>query len=139
MPNGGLIGKESHIRKVASAVTTSFSTSGSLTSSGALRADILVVAGGGGAAKGGGGAGGFQNLTSQVMPGEDISITVGAGGTGIANGAQSGNSTGGHASSIGSLYISTGGGGGAGAAFLGLPNNRCISTINHLQLLLFTN
>ena len=45
MANGGLLGKEAHIKKVASAVTTSFTASGGLSSTGALLADVLVVAG----------------------------------------------------------------------------------------------
>ena len=41
MANGGLLGKEAHIQKVASAVTTSFTASSALTSTGALLADVL--------------------------------------------------------------------------------------------------
>ena len=81
--NGGLIGKETHIKKVASNVTTTFNSSGILNSAGALKADLLIVAGGGGGGVSGGGAGGMRNLTSQTLPGGDLSITVGAGGTGI--------------------------------------------------------
>ena len=118
--NGGLIGKETHIKKVASNVTTTFNSSGILNSAGALKADLLIVAGGGGGGVSGGGAGGMRNLTSQTLPGGDLSITVGAGGTGIVSRQTSiptGSSLGGNSSTIASptatLYLATGGGGGA--------------------------
>ena len=118
--NGGLIGKETHIKKVASNVTTTFNSSGILNSAGALKADLLIVAGGGGGGVSGGGAGCMRNLTSQTLPGGDLSITVGAGGTGIKSRSvaiPTGSSLGGNSSTIASptatLYLATGGGGGA--------------------------
>ena len=64
--NGGLIGKETHIKKVASNVTTTFNSSGILNSAGALKADLLVVAGGGG------GAGMWGEQNTATIPSRDF-------------------------------------------------------------------
>ena len=111
-----------------------FTSSGTFTvscagnSSGSNTVSYMVVAGGGGAAKGGGGAGGYRESKSSFdsytsFPGassgglsvsaQAYPVTVGAGGNGAPDGAQSSNSTGG-AASVFSTVTSTGGGGGAG-------------------------
>ena len=80
-------------------------SSGILNSAGALKADLLeIVAGGGGGEVSGGGAGGMRNLTSQTLPGGDLNIAVGAGGTGIVSRQTSitGSSLGGNSSTIAS-------------------------------------
>ena len=81
--------------------------------------EYLVVAGGGGAAKGGGGAGGYLSSSLSSIPsGSTITITVGAGGTGIVSDTSAGNTANqGGSSSLASSEFSTvaaiGGGGGA--------------------------
>ena len=83
--NGGIIGKR-NITSGGGNVVNTFTASGvhSVQPS-TTEVDLLVIAGGGGggAQGGGGGAGGFQNLTDQqVVPGDQIAVTVGAGGVG---------------------------------------------------------
>ena len=81
--------------------------------------EYLVVAGGGGAAKGGGGAGGYLSSSLSSIPsGSTITVTVGAGGTGIVSDTSAGNTANqGGSSSLASSEFSTvaaiGGGGGA--------------------------
>ena len=81
--------------------------------------EYLVVAGGGGAAKGGGGAGGYLSSSlSSITSGSTITVTVGAGGTGIVSDTSAGNTANqGGSSSLASSEFSTvaaiGGGGGA--------------------------
>lgn len=58
-------------------------------------------AGGGGAAGGGGGAGGYSKAIFLVVPGETLVLTVGAGGDGVLNGANSNATDGGTSSVIG--------------------------------------
>ena len=95
--------------------------SGSLPS---YTASYLIVAGGGsGGRSGGGGAGGLLSNTTTLTPGTTYSFVIGAGGTAIANGANStafsltaiGGGAGGVADSNGSAGGS-GGGGDASAA-----------------------
>ena len=111
-----------------------FTSSGTFTVSnagndiGSNTVSYMVIAGGGGGAKGGGGAGGYRESKSSFdsytsppiassggipVSAQAYPITVGAGGNGAPNGAQSQASTGG-AASVFSTVTSTGGGGGAG-------------------------
>jgi hypothetical protein len=73
-----------------------FTSSGTLTITGAsITADILIVGGGGGGGTsganycGGGGAGGLIQVASSVITGNTYTITVGAGGATNSNGANS--------------------------------------------------
>tara|TARA_B100001115_G_C15844784_1_gene425008 strand:+ start:1707 stop:4376 length:2670 start_codon:yes stop_codon:yes gene_type:complete len=80
--------------------------------------EYLIVAGGGGAAKGGGGAGGYLSSSlSNILSGSTITVTVGAGGTGIQGSGQGTTANQGGSSSLASSEFSTivaiGGGGGA--------------------------
>ena len=80
--------------------------------------EYLVIAGGGGAAKGGGGAGGYLSSSlSSIESGSTITVTVGAGGTGIQATGQGNTANQGGSSSLASSEFSTiaavGGGGGA--------------------------
>jgi hypothetical protein len=82
-----------------------------------ISADVLVVAGGGGGGGNtgaGGGAGGLLAFTSQSLTsGTNNTVTVGAGGAGIANTTANGNrATNGGDSQFGSLTLVKGGGGG---------------------------
>lgn len=80
-----------------------FNASGTFTTTttGAVRA-LVIAGGGGGGGTGGGGAGGYQEKGVVTTP-QTYAITVGAGGTAAALGANS---------SIGSALVSTGGGSG---------------------------
>jgi hypothetical protein len=95
-----------------------FLTSGTTTfSTNAGSIDWLVVAGGGGGAGqmgAGGGAGGFRTGANYSIPAGTHTITVGAGGAGGPSPASNGNGVNGGNSSIGSLIVSTGGGGASG-------------------------
>lgn len=76
--------------------------------------EYLVVAGGGGGGGlyGGGGAGGYREGTlTQVEPGVNFNVTVGAGGTGVTGYSQRGGNGG---NSTFHTISSSGGGGGAG-------------------------
>jgi hypothetical protein len=111
-----------------------FNSSGTFTVSNAGNAagsntvSYMIIAGGGGGGKGGGGAGGYRESKSSFdsyssppiassgglsVSAQAYPITVGAGGNGAPNGAQSQAATGGEAS-VFSTVTSTGGGGGAG-------------------------
>jgi hypothetical protein len=78
--------------------------------------DYLVVAGGGagggGYQSGGGGAGGMLTGTESITTGEVYTITVGAGGTGVAGGTGNSGSNSSLAGTGISTITSTGGGGG---------------------------
>ena len=70
--------------------------------------EYLVVAGGGGAAKGGGGAGGYLSSSlSQIESGSTITVTVGAGGTGIQATGQGNTANQGGSSSLASSDFTT--------------------------------
>ena len=94
--NGGFIGIAVPMVK-ATGSTTTFNSSGTLTATGTLLADVLIVAGGGGGGdnagepmgNGGGGGGGFRNLTNQPIPGSNIPVVVGAGGGRFSSGSNS--------------------------------------------------
>lgn len=77
-----------------------------------LTADILVVAGGGGTSwllSAGGGAGGVSAFASQSLTAQPYTITVGAGGAGLAS-ASIGRGSDGSNSQFGSLTAAVGGG-----------------------------
>ena len=85
--------------------------------------EYLVIAGGGGAAKGGGGAGGYLSSSLlNIESGSTITVTVGAGGTGIQGSGQGNTANQGGSSSLASSEFSTiatvGGGGGAIARYI---------------------
>ena len=93
-----------------------FLSNGTFTPQVALSADILCVAGGGAGGTsygGGGGAGGVIYFAGQSLTsGTNSTVTVGAGGTGLVSGTQTGNN--GNNSSFASLAAAIGGGGGGG-------------------------
>ena len=93
-----------------------FTGNGTFTPSTNLTADVLCVAGGaaGGISYGGGGgAGGVIYFTNQSLTsGAGSTIVVGAGGTGLVSGTQTGNN--GNDSYFASLTHAVGGGGGSG-------------------------
>lgn len=94
-----------------------YTASGTLTTTKAGFADILIVAGGGGGGNvgGGGGAGGHLLITNAYLPVGTLTVTVGAGGAGaLANGGYNAGQNG-NASRLGSYY-SPGGGAGSGQA-----------------------
>ena len=99
-----------------------FTANGTLAvTNGAITADILVVAGGGGASGGGGtssggGAGGLLGFSSQTLSTNSYSITVGAGGAGVANGSNSQFSSLTAAVGGGAGQVSGGGNGNAGGS-----------------------
>ena len=89
-----------------------FTSSGSITFAQSVTAGILVVAGGGGggAFQAGGGGGGGVIINTVTIPAGTYTITVGNGGSGgVFDSSRGGN---GGNSSIGSLYVAIGGGGG---------------------------
>ena len=89
-----------------------FTSSGSITFAQSVTAGILVVAGGGGggAFQAGGGGGGGVIINTVTIPAGTYTITVGTGGSGgVFDSSRGGN---GGNSSIGSLYVAIGGGGG---------------------------
>ena len=95
-----------------------FTASGTITVTTAGFADIVVVAGGGSggsssvsnSAAGGGGAGGNLQITNAYLPAGTLTVTIGAGGAGVAT---SGTGKSGITTRIGS-YFSPGGGDGGG-------------------------
>ena len=90
-----------------------FPYSGTFTPTTAISADVLCIAGGGaGGPAGGGGAGGVLYSASQSLSTAQT-ITIGAGGAGVAGGYPSSAGNNGGNSSCGSL-TATGGGGGGG-------------------------
>jgi len=96
-----------------------FLSNGTFTPQTALSADVLVVAGGGAGGNsygGGGGAGGVIYFAGQSLTsGAGSTVTVGAGGSGIASGT-SGSGNNGNNSTFASLAAAIGGGGGGGNA-----------------------
>jgi len=127
--NGGIVGVDNPVLPGATALTTTFNSTGTFTAqAGTTEVEYLVVAGGGGGGGsangnygGGGGAGGFRTATGySVTGGSSIPVTVGAAGTGgaAANG-ESGKGSKGSNSAFGSIS-STGGGYGGGGG--GAPN-----------------
>lgn len=92
-----------------------FGATGTFTPTQSITADILVVAGGGGSnanSGSGGGAGGLLAFTSQSLTATGYTCTVGAGGNGLNDSAQSDNR--GSDSQFGALTLVKGGGGGIG-------------------------
>ncbi len=91
-----------------------FTSSGTLNCPSTKTIDALVVAGGGGGggdAAGGGGGGGVKYQTGVTIPSGNITITVGAGGTGgVGSSPLITASTNGGNSSVGSYVSATGGG-----------------------------
>jgi len=61
-----------------------FNSSGSFTLNANLNVDVLVVGGGGGGSTGGGGAGQVVYQTNQIFNSGNYTITIGAGGAGVA-------------------------------------------------------
>ena len=94
--NGGFIGIAVPMVN-ATASTTTFNSSGTLTATGAKLADVLVVAGGGGGGdnsgpaygNGGGGGGGFRNFCISVSADTAYGVVVGAGGSRFGSGSNS--------------------------------------------------
>ena len=95
--NGGIVGVDNVIVPGATALTSTFNSTGTFTAqAGTTEVEYLVIAGaggGGGSANGnyggGGGAGGFRTATGlSVTGGSSIPVTVGAAGAGgpAANG-----------------------------------------------------
>ena len=107
-------------------VVTSFTTVGTTTwtvPAGITTLQVLVVGGGGGGGRGRGGGGGgggafVQNANLAVTPGQQISVTVGAGGAG---GTSTVGATAGGQSAFGATTAAGGGGGGnfSGGAIAG--------------------
>jgi len=98
-----------------------FPSTGAFVPTVGLTADVLAVAGGGAGSApsgwygGGGGAGGLLGLSNQYFsPNLTQTVTVGAGGTGVAAGS-SGAGTNGVNSQVGSLTAAVGGGTGGAA------------------------
>ena len=92
--NGGVIGVKNKTSRGGNTITTMKASGNFQVQPGTNEVDILVVGGGGGGGNtpgeqgGGGGAGGFRNFTNQaVSPGSTIPVTIGAGGSGAAAGA----------------------------------------------------
>ena len=139
--NVGDLEKKLYVTATGGTITTSgnfkihtFTGDGTFTvtdagnSAGSNTVSYMVIAGGGGGAKGGGGAGGYRESESSFdsytqspvassgglsVSAQAYPVTVGAGGAGAPDGAQS-SSSGGGAASVFSTVTSTGGGGGAG-------------------------
>jgi prepilin-type N-terminal cleavage/methylation domain-containing protein len=87
-----------------------FTTSGTLTVTTPVTADVLVVGGGGGGSSGGGGAGGFLSGTETLSG--NMTVTVGIGGSGSNSGWNGAKGVSGLNSSFGARVASGGGGGG---------------------------
>jgi hypothetical protein len=89
--NGGIVGVDNPVLPGATALTTTFNSTGTFTAqAGTTEVEYLVVAGGGGGggstSGGGGGAGGFRTATGNPVSGNSpYPITVGAGGAGGAH------------------------------------------------------
>jgi hypothetical protein len=119
--NGGIVGVDNVIVPGATALTSTFNSTGTFTAqAGTTEVEYLVIAGAGGGG-GGGGAGGFRTATGlSVTGGSSIPVTVGAAGAGgpAANGESGKGSKG--SNSVFSSITSTGGGYGGGGG--GLPN-----------------
>jgi len=90
-----------------------FTSSGTFAALTTLTADVLVIAGGGGASGGasyaGGGAGGLLGFSSQSISTGSYTVTIGAGGAGVNNGANA--ATSGNNSTFQGLTAAVGGGG----------------------------
>lgn len=116
-----------------------FTSSGTFTvPAGVTRVKVTVIGGGGGAgynstyASGGGGSGGRSvGVVTGLTQGQQITVTVGAGGTSPGT---AGNGTGGGTSSFGSYITATGGGGGTGGTGTanagGAPGTSSGGTVN---------
>ncbi len=109
----------------------SFTSNGTFTvSDGSLTVDYLVVGGGGAGGSdrgGGGGAGRFLSASAVTLSAGSYTITVGAGGTGVAVTAAGGNGVKGNSGSSSSIagsgfttVTAAGGGGGGGCAAGGI-------------------
>lgn len=101
-----------------------FTASGTFTvPTGVAWIEVEVLGGGGsgggvgatGSAAGGGGAGGYSKVFANVVPGTEITVTVGAGGAAAGSGGGNPGGT----SSFGSINSATGGQGGGGAGAQG--------------------
>jgi len=125
--NGGIIGVDNPVLPGATALTTTFNSTGTFTAqAGTTEVEYLVVAGGGGGggnsnvnSGGGGGAGGFRTATGySVTGGSSIPVTVGGGGAaGSQANGEAGKGVKGSNSAFGSISSTGGGyGGGGGAA-----------------------
>ena len=89
--NGGIVGVDNPVLPGATALATTFNSTGTFTAqAGTTEVEYLVVAGGGGGggnanadSGGAGGAGGFRTATGySVTGGSSIPVTVGGGGAG---------------------------------------------------------
>ena len=145
MANGGIIGP-TKVVNTPQTRTETFTSSGTFqkTNCTSTIPEVMVVAGGGGASStqpvgnstGGGGGVGYRTATCLAMSTAAQTITVGAGGAGVAVSGPPGDGLQGNPgndSSIGTLLISTGGGasgGSSGPLRPGSPglNSSCCST-----------
>lgn len=113
-----------------------FTSSGTFTvPDGVTAVKVTVIGGGGGgggnfaghdvAAKSGAGGGQAIKWVSDLTPGSNVSVTIGAGGGGGASGAGGAPTNGGSggASSFGSHCSATGGGGGSASSYYGTPSS----------------
>jgi len=101
-----------------------FGSTGTFTPLAGLTADVLLVAGGGAGNDGGGGAGGVAYYAAQSLSATGYTCTVGAGGSGAANGANTGftgltSAIGGGKGGIYNAVAAGNGGSGGGAARVG--------------------
>ena len=128
MANGGIIGPINE--PTVEDLTTHFSSSGTFVAKKTQNVKLLVVAGGGGGGHrtqsnaSGGGAGGFRLFpATPVTAGQSVTVTVGAGGTGISLNGQPYLTAQGDNSAFGNI-ASTGGGAGVGSGIIdGSPPN----------------
>ena len=100
MANGGIIGPNNPVGKIAQPKVSIFTSSDTLTTTAnTAKADVLIVAGGGSgggstasqSSGGGGGAGGVRELTCQNLSGSTpYTVTVGGGAAGCVPGSSCG-------------------------------------------------
>ena len=92
-----------------------FLASGTFTPTQSLSCDVLVIAGGGSGGQvysGGGGAGGLAQQTGRSVTATGYTVTIGAGGAGVAAGTNANGNNG--SNSVFDTITANGGGGGAG-------------------------
>ena len=92
-----------------------FLASGTFTPTQSLSCDVLVIAGGGSGGQvysGGGGAGGLAQQTGRSVTATGYTVTIGAGGAGVAAGTTANGNNG--SNSVFDTITANGGGGGAG-------------------------